>query len=413
MILVPNHRRLLSGNKFLAIVLLVFFLAGCSKKTVPVATVPQKPEKEKPGKPEPVKKEIKATHSIALLLPFYLNTINPQTAERKDINKAVLAIDYYQGFKLALDSLSARGDNFKLSVWDSREQEVQLINLARAKSVQVNDLIVGPLFPESIKTFNEFYTPENKLQVSPLAASTPNQNTNPGLVTINSTIDQHGWKIADYINRNYKPSAVNLVLINTRKSDDEKFAAPIRKYLKSLSKNGFVINERPNSISLETALSSTKTNLIILTSDEKAFVLPTVDRLYKLSQAGMKIDLFGHPNWIKAQFLDVEKMQALNTKITASYFIDYKSAQVKSFTTRYRREYGLDPSEFAFQGFDTGYYFGKLLSDYGDEYASHITIEEYQGLHNKFHFKKDEKSGFTNTEVMMLKYSGFELQLIK
>ncbi|WP_026898632.1 ABC transporter substrate-binding protein [Daejeonella oryzae] len=415
MILVPSHRRLLNGNKFLAVIILSSFLLACSKKTAPVATLPKKPVETTDKKEESriEKSDVKEQRSIALLLPFYLNSINPQTADLKSINKAGLAIDYYQGFKFALDSLSSDGYNFKLNVWDSREQEVQIVNLARAKSVQENDLIVGPVFPESILTFNEFYKPENKLQISPLAASTPDQYNNPGLVTVNNTIDEHGWKVADFINKNYKPSKVNLLLINTKKTDDEKFASPIKKYIKSISENGFVIHELPNSIGLETALSKTLTNIVIVTSDDKAFVLPTIDRLYKSSRQGLKIELFGHPNWIKAQFLNVEKMQGLNTKITASYFIDYKSEDVKNFTSRYRQEFGLEPSEFAVKGFDTGYFFGKLLGKYGTDYLNHISTEQYQGLHNKFHFKKDEKFGYTNTEVMMLKYSGFELQVIK
>ena len=413
MILVLNRRLQLSGNNFL-ILILISFLFACSKKTAPVLNLPPKPvEKETTAIPGPVKKIEKVPHAIALLLPFYLNEINIQSAVRNDINKAILAIDYYQGFKLALDSLSGKGNSFKLNVWDTREQEVQIINLARSKSVQTADLIVGPVFPESIKAFNEFYNPVNKLQISPLAASIPFGNINTKLVTVNNTIDQHGWKIADYINRNYKPSSVNLVLINTRKNDDEKFAAPIRSFLKSLSNNGFLINERTNSIGLETALISSKINLIILTSDDKTFILPTVDRLYKLSMAGIKIELFGHPNWIKSQFLAIEKMQGLNTKITSSYFIDYKSGRVRDFTSRYRQQYGLEPTEFAFKGFDTGYYFGKLLCDYGGDYESRLSTEKYDGLHTKFHFKKDEKSGFTNSEILILKYSGFELEVIK
>ncbi|MEO8794812.1 MAG: amino acid ABC transporter substrate-binding protein [Daejeonella sp.] len=415
MILVPNRRQLLSGNKYIFLFLITFLLA-CSKKTAPVISkVPSKaePVKEKVEKAEPEKKEVILPHSIALLLPFYLNTINPETADQQQINRAALALDYYQGFKLALDSLAKSGTDFKLNVYDSREQEIMLVNLARSKSVQENDLIVGPVFPSSIKIFNDFYKPEDKLQISPLAASTPDNYTNANLVTINNTVDQHGWKIADFINTNYTPSQVNLVIINTQKSDDEKFAAPIRKYIRSLSNRGFLIHERPNSIGLETFLNSALTNIIILTSDEKSFVLPTIDRLYKLSQSGFRIDLFGHPNWIRAQFLNVEKMQALNAKITASYFIDYKSPAVKKFTAVYRQQYGLAPSEFSFKGFDTGFYFGKLLGQYGKDYPKHLTDLAYEGLHNRFHFQKDQQTGFSNAEVMMLKYSGFELQEIR
>ena len=70
---------------------------------------------------------------------------------------------------------------------------------------------------------------------------------------------------------------------------------------------------------------------MIIASASRDFVLPTIDRLYKISRAGSKIEVFGHPNWLKAQYLDAEKMQWLNTRITSSYYIDYKSKNVKNF----------------------------------------------------------------------------------
>jgi hypothetical protein len=200
------------------------------------------------------------------------------------------------------------------------------------------------------------------------------------------------------------------VLINTRSNDDEKFATPLKQFLKELSGNRFVIKERPNSIGLEEDLSATRTNLVIIASAGRDFVLPTLDRLYKVSQEGIKIEVFGHPNWVKAQFLNAEKMQWLNTRITSSYYVDYKSKRVKAFISQYFSEYGTDPSEFAFKGFDIGYYFGKLLAQYGNKYAEHLTEDYYEGLHNNFHFVRDEKSGFANTELTMLKYQGFELK---
>lgn len=410
MILVPSHLQQLSGNRYLILVCLITLMVACSPKT---ARIPSKsgPVKVKPQPVETVKKPVEE-NSIALLLPFHLDEIKPAKAKKSDIHKADLAIDFYQGLKLALDSLATAGYNFKLKVFDSQDQETRAVNLARANSVRSNNLIIGPVFPDQVKAFGEFADLKQKLQVSPLAATIPSP-FNPNLVTINNTIDQHGWKVADFINRNYKPSEVQIVLINTQKPDDDKFAVPIKNYLKNLSGNKFLVHERPNSIGIEGYLSPSKINLVIVTSSETNFVLPTINRLYALSKGNIKIEVFGHPNWVKAKNMDIEKLQWLNTRITSSYFIDYKNAAVKQFITRYRNEYSLEPSEYAFKGFDTGYYFGKLVALYGADYANHLTSETYEGLHNGFRFKRDAKLGFLNTEVMMLKYQGFELQKIK
>lgn len=413
MILVPNRLRLLSGNNSLLILSFLVLLSACSRKVVPAKPGDQtSPKKEEPSKVRvPVKKSL--DHSLVLLLPFELNKINPETASRQDISKADLAIDFYQGFKLALDSLSQRGHNYKLQVFDTQDQETRVVNLARANSVRNNDIIIGPVFPDAISTFAEFSETIKVLQVSPLAASAPSQFKNPRLVTVNNSIDQHGWKIADFINKNYKAEQVNIVLINTQKNDDAKFAEPVKMYLKDLSAGRFSITERPNSIGLESYLNPRKRNLVIIASSERAFLLPTIDRLYKLSRDNYKIEVFGHPNSIKAKFLDPEKMQRLNTRLSSSYFVNYKLDRVKHFIARYRDEYGFEPSEFSFKGFDIGYYFGSLLEQYGKDYPDHLADQVYEGLHNNFRFRKDPVLGYLNTELMIIKYQGFELQLEK
>lgn len=416
MILVPNRLQLLSGNRSILILslLIILFISACSKKIAPVTPgdVKSPPVGQKPEEVKPSARNL--DHSIGLLLPFELNTINLKTARTKDISKADLAIDFYQGFKLALDSLSKGGHNYKLHVFDTQEQETRVVNLARAASVKENDIIIGPVFPDALSTFSEFSDADpSQLIVSPLAASMPSQFKNPRLVTVNNSVDQHGWKIADYIIRNYQPEQVNIVLVNTKRSDDEKFSAPLRKYINELSKGKFKITERPNAIGLQSYLSSSKNNLVILSSSDRIFLLPTIDKLYQLIGQNYKIEVFGHPNWVKAAFLDGSKMQALKTKLSSSYFIDYNAANVKHFVARYRDDYGFEPTEFAFKGFDMGYYFGSLLEKYGKNYASHLTDESYKGLHNNFRFSKDPLLGYTNDNLMLLTYRALELQLIK
>lgn len=414
MILVPNRLLQSNGSRYLLLVFLLILISGCSKRIIPAKPGTVKvPPVVKPREEVPVIKK-ETDHSIALLLPFELNTINLSTAGADEIRKTDLAVDFYQGFKLALDSLSKNGHNYKLQVLDTQDQEARVVNLATAASVKENEIIVGPVFPDAIGTFSDFFEKSStKLIVSPLAASMPAQFDNPNLVTINNSIDQHGWKIAEYITRNYKPEHVNIVLINTKKTDDEKFAAPLRKYIAELSKGRFAVIERPNGINLQSYLSTSKENLVIISSEERMFIVPIIDRLHKLTTENYKIELFGHPNWVKAGFLDVSKMQTLKTKLSSSYFVNYKSDKVRHFVARYRDEYGFEPSEFSFKGFDIGYFLGSMLQKYGKDYAINLTKESYTGLHNGFRFIKDPVSGYRNTELMMLTYRAFELQTIK
>jgi len=392
---------------------MLIFLTACSKKVIPTrpAEEPAPVEKPAPKVEKPVKMNI--DHSIVLLLPFELNTLNLKTSRKSDLSKADLAIDFYQGFKLALDSLSSGGHNYNLQVFDTRNQETQIVNLAMSESVKNQDLIVGPIFPEGIRTFSEFSDLGKILQVSPLAASMPSEFNDPDLVSINNSIDQHSLKIAEFISNQYKPDQVQLILINTRKTDEARFSNYIKGSLLELSGSKFRIIERSTAIGIEDYLSTTKNNLIIIASSERAFLLPLIDKLYKLKNEKYRVEVFGHPNWIKARYLSPEKMQALNTRISASYFVNYKAQNVKNFVARYRDDFGLEPSEYSFKGFDTAYYFGSLIEKYGKQYADYLVKENYTGLHNEFRFVKDPKYGYRNIGLMLLRYQNFELQPVK
>jgi len=409
MILVPNHLRQLSGNRFLFFLSMLIFLSACSRKikapkppdsTVPADVVKPK-EEDLPKKP--------VEHSIALLLPFELNKINLKTAVKKDLSGSDLAIDFYQGMKLALDSLSQSGHNFRLNVFDTQNQETKVVNLALANSVKSNDLIVGPIYPEEAKTFAEFADLKDILQVFPLAASMPQGYKNLRLVMVNNTLEQHGQKIAEFITKNYKPEQVNIVLLNTQKANDARFSAYLKRFIGELGASRFRIIERPNAIGIDKYMDPVKNNLVLVSSSDRLFVVPTIDRLHKLKSNKYRIELFGHPNWMKANYLIQNKLQALNTRITSSFYINYKLDHVKRFISRYRREFGTEPSEYSFKGFDVGYYFGGLLVKYGKDYPRHLTETVYTGLHNNFRFSKEPDQVMKNIELMLLGYRNFEL----
>ncbi len=409
MILVPSHLRQLSGNNFLLILSMLIFLSACSRKIKapkpPVSTTPV--EEAKPREKDLPKEPVE--YSIALLLPFELNRINLKTAVKKDLSRADLAIDFYQGMKLALDSLSQSGHNFELHVFDTQNQETRVVNLAVANSIKSGDLIIGPIYPEEAKTFADFADLKDVLQVSPLAASMPAGYKNPRLVMVNNTLEQHGRKIAEFITKDYKPDQVNIVLINTQKTNDARFSTYLKRFINELGADKFRITERPNAIGIEKYLDPVKNNLVLMTSSDRLFIVPAIDRLFKLKNAKYKIELFGHPDWLKANYLVQNKLQTLNTRITSSFYINYKLENVKDFIARYRSEFGSEPSEYAFKGFDIGYYFGGMLVKYGKNYPRHLEEAVYSGLHNNFRFIKEPDNSIKNDELMLLVYRNFEL----
>jgi len=388
-------------------------LAACSPKIKTPKPEAAKPvEKEKPVDKKPVKKFAQGA-SVSLLVPFKLNELNLKTATKAEIEKYAMPIDFYQGFKLGLDSAAAQGLNFKLNVFDTDDDNAHIATLFKNDRFKQSNLIIGPVFPDGLKFISNYSKDNNVLVVSPLAASQPADFNNPNLISIVNNIDLHAKKIGSYITKNFNPTNTIVVLINPRKTEDEQFAAPIRNYFQGNTK--FIIQEYASAYAFETKMIKGKQYAVVVTSSDRAFVLPTIEKLYKLKHlpaGGYNISLFGHPNWVKQNY-PTDKMQDLNTIISSSYKIDYKNSAVTTFIKKYRYQYGFEPGEYAFKGFDIGYYFGRLLTTYGEDYKDYIVKDRYKGLHNNFSFTHDEKLGYINTSLMLLKFKNFALNIVE
>jgi hypothetical protein len=396
------------------------FFTACSPKIIaptkppiapPVATKPvQKPTEEKEEIALKKYEIAKPQMVISLVLPFGLDKINIATAMLPQMANANLALDYYQGFKMALDSAAVLyGGNFKLQVYDCNDDAKKINDLLLKQDIKNSDLIVGPVFPNSIKAFTNFSKNLKIPLLSPLAPANPNIFNNPYLITINNTLNQHAYVAVAFIKNSLKPKKV--LLIRSGQANEFKYANPFKKGIDSLAKGLAFAEMGIKSIGYQNIsqyLNPTGLNVIVLPATDETFLEAVFKELNKLT-ATFKIAVVGHPNWEKATFLNIETLQKLNTYITASYNIDYKNLEVNTFIKNFRKHNNQEPTEYAFKGFDTGFYFANLMLKQGKNYFLLLDKSPYTGLHNQFNFIKNNQFGYFNAHIMVLKYQNFEL----
>lgn len=410
---VLNHPQRLSGNKYLIVLVLGLMLGACSPKIQPKSTpvpIPSVPETSKPVEEKETIKFTEAT--ISLLLPFKLNQINVKAPTKAEVEKAALAIDFYQGFMLGIDSAANTGFNFKVNVFDTRDYNAQIETVLKTANLAQSNLLVGPVYPDGVKYMSKYVIEHNVPLVSPLAASLPQEFNNPNLISIVNNIKLHVQKVGDHIGRNFNSENYVVALINPKGADDEVFAAPLRQYFTTYKNRKFAFQEYASVFSMEMKQVKGKKYIVLLSSSNKPFVTATVDKLLKMQRAGLNVNLYGHPNWVK-QTYPAEKLQALNTIVSASYKVDYSRPAVINFIKKYRSQHQFEPGEYAFKGYDIGLYFGSLIASSGPDFMSQITKHKYRGLHNSFSFVQDKELGYINTSLMLLQYRNFALNTIE
>jgi hypothetical protein len=422
MTLVQNHRLPLSGNNKLWLLALIL-ISACSPKVQPVGktgpvagNTTGKPTTVTPPastKPE-VKIPVSKTSNIALLLPFSLDNLNSVKGySAADLKKANIAIDYYQGFKLALDSLTARGYNYKLQIYDTKDEPAYTHSLSSNPAIKNSNLIVGPVFPEGIKSFLGAPSTLNKPLLSPLSPAPPNDFANNNLITVNPPLEYHARGAAQYVTNKLKPKKI--FILRSGFSEDNKYLVPFKKMVDSLSKRKIqVVNftvSKGSLTALVPQLNNKIENIFIVAAVNKSFLSVTLRSLDTLSRH-FPVTVVGHPNWEKLTFLKADQLQRIKAHITSADRVNYRAAATINFIRSYRKHFNAEPSAFAYKGFDEGMYFGEILAMDGNE-MPYLDRHRYKALHNDFHFIKKPGLGWINSHVYVLKYVNFELKQVE
>lgn len=414
---VRNHRLLLSGSKRLVLAGIVL-LAACSPKvrTVSVPAKTNRTEAKKEAEKTVEKPTATRVSTISMLLPFTLDDLNAGAQYTPaTLSRANLSLDYYQGFKLALDSLTAKGYNYKLHVYDTKDAPAASSNLAVTPAIRSSDLVVGPVFPDDLQAFTNVLVGSGKVipTVSPLSPAAPSKVKDQFLVTVATPLEYHAWSAASYINEHYKPKKV--FVLKSGYSDENKYIIPFKKGMDSLSKHKTKVIAptivRGKLDVLVPQLSTTEENIFVIPSTNQQFLVVTLRSLDSLAKR-YPVTLFGHPSWIKLSYLTPDLLQQLKTHITNTDRIDYKSPQITAFIRNYRKTYRSEPTHYAMMGFDEGLYFGTLLGENPDDLKK-LDKKDFTGLLNKYRFIKKPGLGWVNIHANVLEYYNFELKKVE
>lgn len=411
MILVRNLLLPLNGSRCLLGLSVLVLLAACTPKVrvlrapgsdVPVKTEKPTEEEETTGKSEEA--DAIDFNQIALLLPFELDKANPHAPSAADIKRSAMALDFYQGFKIGLDALSAEGANFKLNVLDSRDDAAENARIAKLDEVQDAALVVGPVYPKEIEVFGFNAKLGQTLQISPLAASMPSEFNLSNLVTMTAPLPVHVKALAAHIADQYQPGDV-VIFYQTPDQGGKQLLAPLKTEIRKLKGGNIRVVDAEDEESLESRVHLDGRNLVVLATTNRYEVSPILAQLRRLKEElSYDIQLFGHPGWAKLGFDAADGLAAFKTRITASYYVDSGAEDVRRFNQQYQSEFGIAPTEFAYKGYDAAYYFGGLLVKYGPDYRKHLEDTGYAGLHNAFEWEYNPTWGYVNNAISILQY---------
>ncbi|MBN1989245.1 MAG: LysM peptidoglycan-binding domain-containing protein [Bacteroidales bacterium] len=377
-------------------------------------------------------------YNVVLLLPLFLKEFenadtlavpvpanaksNTRTAPVKTgpsiPAKALGFLEFYEGFLLAVDSLRNAGLSVNLTVFDTRRDVENVASILQSSVLRNADLIVGPVYPECLKPVADFVREHRIHMVSPLSSNDYLQSSNPYLFQVNpsfySQLKEFSAKIDLCSDRNIvlmheADSLSNNLVISFRdmlKQDIARCANSDSVHYKEVAyKAGGAAVEVQSKISH--SLVHDKENVLLVPSENEAFVADLLGHLYTLTNYhGYRIKVYGLPRWQKFKNVQLDYYYNLQLHLFTPFFVDYHDTSVKRFVAEYRHTYRGEPSQYAFQGYDVGFYFLSAMMRYGVDYKFCLPNFKVDLLQANYRFVQDNSvSGFENRSVFMIRYT--------
>ncbi len=383
-----------------------------------IATVPTTTETN--TSPYNYKGEPKSEYNIALFLPFNIDVENPVEVDKvlsgnaELTNKTSIALQFYEGALLAIDSLKKMKFNGKVYVYDVDDKDSsQMRTILKKAELTKMDLIIGPLYGTSFMPVAKFAKEHSIPIVSPFTSSNKILFNNPYVCKVSPSTILQVEQMAHFVTDTFKTQ--NIILVNSQSTKEYPYFTAFRKTAnENLLKAGRALSDSVKLVfninALQGMLTLDKINVVVVpVFNNQSFVSDFVSKLNVLRDK-YKIVLFGMQSWINYDNMDYEYLNNLSLHVPASGFVEYTNPTSQNFIRKYRDRFKTDPDMYGFQGYDVTYYFLSSLQKYGGGFLNNLSTNYYKGIETGFRFSQfPSDSGFENKHVYILKYQDYKL----
>jgi ABC-type branched-subunit amino acid transport system substrate-binding protein/LysM repeat protein len=357
------------------------------------------------------------TTNISLLLPLYLD-LNDSTEARRLLEqpeelyeKSEIALQFYEGFLLALDTLKQLGYNVNLKVTDTENRTWKVRGLVQKGALKDADLIIGPFYS---KVFSEVvgYSYQNCIPlVSPTIKGTDIIKSNSYVFKIIPSSESMVFAMGRYLSQS---DSTNNMILHYGAGDEQNLLWQFRQGLESGGKNpaNFPAYDiyKTGSDSIRNRLSLTGRNNLVILSNNQVKLAGLIRKISKWTEDAYIVG-FAPNSWAGFKNLEIDHFDELRIHMPAAFHIDYEKLEVEDFVQKFRDKFNGEPSSFAFRGYDVAMHFIKNLESIKSDGPEFMESVQETGFQSAFGWKRLTDGGFENTQVRMVDYTGLELKL--
>lgn len=322
--------------------------------------------------------------NVSLILPLKASDEKPSSN----------FLEMYSGALMAVRDLGRSGIRVNLRVYDSAAPGFSL----DGDLVSGQDVVIGPVEYEGLQTLSA-QLGRGRAIVSPLEPKAASLTADGKLIQSPVPWTRQIDEMVDWlIEETMAGDEVVVIRDVSVQGNGEQSAYLISR----LQQAGVMFR----SISSAEELSQKPLGKyrLMIASDNDAFITKAVRGIGIASTIQDNIVLYSSSRVRNCVGPDVFDLYTANTRLCASYFIDYEDPAVKDFIIAYRSLMQSEPGSFAFQGYDTVRYYVAASARFGRRWARRLPEYSHKGLQSDFRFDYDVADGKQNIAVRRIVY---------
>ena len=347
---------------------------------------------ELPDSLAPKKKDM---YSIALLLPFSTFRVSTDSLDERSAKLRSVSVNMYRGAMMAQNAMNKNGVRASISIYDigsSTASGTKAVEKLEANDV---DLVIGPLFKESLVEVAKWVDSRNSHLVVPIKISNKVLLLSDHMSKAYPGSNSQWYYLVSYAKKE-NPNAI-IVGAYSKGKDDFSMAAANAGYASSGSDSLLMFDVTNGAVKLNEFVKSQKTKVVVLDMNSDKKLSASVSS----ALTGLDVRIIGGDSYASDDKLKSESKGSSKVSGTKSVMLDYYNIDHLKWIAQYRKTFKAEPDEYSAIMHDVILFYGTGLKMFGTDLNNHLNDVECPGLifMGFDFFKTGSESGYENAYV--------------
>ncbi len=311
-------------------------------------------------------------------------------------------MDFYSGVLMAVKDLEAEGLKVNLNVYDLSA------GLPPIDALVKDDFVLGPVASRDIEAILQRVDGRVPV-ISPLDQKAGTLAANySNFIQAPTPVENQYDDLGRWVKEDFKDGE-RILFISEKGAGNVTASVAIRTAMAQLNLpyeilSYAIVEGRGIPNILTEKMAKGVVNRVVVASESEAFIGDVIRNLGIMMGKGYDIVMYAPSKARTFDTIDGSAYHQASLHISTSYYVDYDSPAVDSFVKAYRALFQTEPSQFAFQGYDTARYFVSSCARYGHAWTRMLGNNKVSLLHTDFQFSDDGNNNHQNTAVRRIVY---------